>query len=70
MWPVSDAWSHTEMGEANATHIEISPSTKLPARQASMMYDEVERRRSHPRKYTNAAKIGRISETGDDPDTP
>ena len=43
MWPVSNASSHTAMGEANAAQIEKSPRTKLPARQASMTFKEVER---------------------------
>jgi hypothetical protein len=58
------------MVEPNATHIEKSPRAKLTARQAAMSFEEVERRRSHPRKYTNATTIVRMSETGNDPNTP
>src|SRR5215469_3835349 len=56
MWTVSNSWSRAAIGDAIATQMKNSPSKKLKARHAEVIFKALERRNSHPRRKTRAAK--------------
>src|SRR6201997_4229022 len=56
MWTVSNSWSRAAIGDAIATQMKNSPSKKLKARRAEVIFKALERRNSQPRRKTKAVK--------------
>src|SRR5246127_2775199 len=70
MWTVSNSSSNAARGEPTASQTRNSPRKKLPARQEGIAFTEAERRRSHPRRYRNAARTAaKVSPAGHDHDS-
>ena len=70
MWTVSICSSSAARGEPTATQIKTRPTEKLATRQAGMTLAEAERRRSHPRKYSNSVRnTTKTSEIGNHQDS-